>query len=560
MAQNHSSFDDDLIAALSETDLYEADPRPEHLEELRAKLLERTVDHPAEPLTMPSSGRPLLRRVLQIGLPVAAAILIAVVLSPFGSNGSQALADVLQKTIGQAWIHGRTTWTRGEETVESESWISPALKVAAFRHPAMVVHIDHRRDVSAEFLPGEDAVYLVRPRPLNYQHQEQRGSALEAMLSKPEDRNLFTEFDVSEMQKAETTVDGKPAWEYTFRLERSGPSRNNRRVRAVVDGGTGLLTRWVEEYDGGLRVATKLDYPDDGPRDIYALGVPETVNVVDRLAATDVTKIASQLKEGRTRFDDYDAIIVEHVEGRRVSLTSRAFPQIRRVRRAGDAYRVDQLLRARPDVQEPAAGTDLTEWWRENRENYWSAPMLICDGRTVATYSLVEDTQPLEGEPNLAVELRMENPVSGLDDDPTVYSPHLMPEFNVRPHLWTTDKRRTFDVVPTPGDGPEGTVQLVVNYPGNELMPERARYWLDPDHEFCLRKSVEPVFDPEKQSIAYVNTEVNQDFRQSPQGHWYATRTRRTTTAMDVVRVRDYYVDFDVELDSSALLTVETQE
>ena len=125
---------------------------------------------------------------------------------------------------------------------------------------------------------------------------------------------------------------------------------------------------------------------------------------------------------------------------------------------------------------------------------------------------------------------------------------------------WTTDKRRTFVVEPTPGDGPEGTVQLVVNYPGNELMPERARYWLDPDHEFCLGKSVEPVFDRKKESIAYVNTEVNEGFEKSPQGHWYATRTRRMTTDTDVVQVRDYYVDFDVELDSSALLTVETQE
>ena len=560
MTHNHSEFDDDLIAALSETNLYEADPRPEHLEELRAKLLARTVDHPAEPATLPSSRRPLLRRVLQIGLPVAAAILIAVVLIPFGSDGSQALADVLQKTIGQTWIHGRTTWVQGGETVESESWISPAQQMAAFRHPAMVVHIDHTRDVSAEFLPGEDTVYLVRPRPLDYQQPERQGSALEAMLSKPEDRNLFTEFDVSELQKAETTVDGKPAVEYTFRLAQPANSRNNRRVRAVVDGATGLLTSWEEEYDAGLRVATKLDYPDDGPSDIYALGVPDTVTVVDRLAATDVTKIASQLKEGRIRFDDYDAIIVQHVEGQEVSLTGRASPEIRRVRRTGAVYRVDQLLRARPEVQEPAAGTDLNAWWRENRENYWSAPMLICDGRTVATYSLFESSLPLEGEPNLAVELRMENPVSGLADDPTVSCEHLMPEFNVRPHLWTTDKRRTFVVEPSPDDGPEGTVQLVVNDPGNELMPERARYWLDPDHEFCLRKSVEPVFDRKKQSIAYINTEMNEGFEKSPQGHWYATRTRRMTTAMDVVQVRDYYVDFDVELNSSALLTVESRE
>jgi len=551
MNNNHTSFDDDLVSALSDTDLYEADPRPAHIEELRAKLLAQTVEGTATPASIRISPRKRTRRLLQIGLPMAVAILIAIVLIPARSSASKALAQVLQKTLAQKWVHGTTTWTSGEKTVTSESWSSPALQIAAVRHPAMVTFVDHKQQVSARFKPGSDSVYLIRPMPIDNRQQQQSISALDRLLTDPEAEQPFSRFDVTALNKKDTKVDGKPAREYSFQLKQPGNPNDDRRVRAVVVVDTGLVAIWEEQYGNGLRLATKFDYPDDGPRDIYALGIPKTIKVVDRLAATDVTHIASRLKEGRTSFDDYDAIVVQHVEGRRFSVASAFSVPARRVRRSGNKYRVDDLLRAKSGVDEPAADADLAEWWRKNRDSYWSVPLLICNGRTITTYSMVADRMPREGKPNLKVKLRMENPVRGFHDDPTVSWPHLMPEFNVRPHLWTTVEKRAFEVEPAPDDGPDGTVRVVINYPGNELMPERARYWLDPDHDFCLRKVVTPVVERDKKSIAHINTEEFEAFQQSPMGHWYATRTRRMTSNMDVVQVRDYYVAFETELDDS---------
>jgi hypothetical protein len=560
MNNNHPSLDDDLTAALSDTDVYEADPRPEHIEELRAKLLARTTEGMAEPASPRSSRRKVTRRLLLIGLPIAATILIAIVLIPAGSNTSKALADILQKTRAQKWIHGTTTWTGGEKAVESESWISPTLRIAAVRHPAMVVFVDYKQQISTRFKPGSDSVYLVRPTPLDYRQQQQNSSALEELLTNPKAKQPFSGFEVSALTKKDTKVDGKPAREYSFRLEQPGNPNNSRSVKVLVDVGTGLIATSEEQYGNGLRLATKFDYPDDGPRDVYALGIPKTVKVVDRLAATDVTNIASRLKEGRTSFDDYDAVYVQHVEGMRFSLTGSNRPTIRRVRRSGNKHRVDYLLQAKPGVEEPAADADLAAWWRKNRNNYWSVPMLICDGRTITTYSMVAKSLLREGKPNLDVELRSENSVQGFRDDPTVSWPHLMPEYNVRPHLWTTIEKRTFELEPMPDDGPDGTVRLIVNYPGNELMPERARYWLDPDRDFCLRTVVAPVVARDKKSIAYINTEVFEEFQQSPKGHWYATRSRRMTSNGDVVQVRDYYVDFESELRKSLFEAIELGE
>ena len=50
-----------------------------------------------------------------------------------------------------------------------------------------------------------------------------------------------------------------------------------------------------------------------------------------------------------------------------------------------------------PDVEAPAEGADMAKWWNENREKFWSVPMLICDGRTYTTYLMVDDRLPKEG-------------------------------------------------------------------------------------------------------------------------------------------------------------------
>ena len=78
MNNNQFSFDDDLTAALTETDAHEANPRPEHIEEVRAKLLARTLPGTAEEgsfVNPPSKGT---RRLIRIGLPKVAAAFTAI--------------------------------------------------------------------------------------------------------------------------------------------------------------------------------------------------------------------------------------------------------------------------------------------------------------------------------------------------------------------------------------------------------------------------------------------------------------------------------------------------
>lgn len=341
---------------------------------------------------------------------------------------------------------------------------------------------------------------------------------------------------------------GQAARQYDFRLTKPGNPNAGRTVSLVVNDETQLLVSMEATYQDSARSVTQYDYPISGPANMYALGIPETARVIDRRASTDVREVASKWMTARTEFDNYDAIFVQYPDKLSHSVTTGLNTTIKRVRRKGNRYRIDTLLKPRFDISEPNVETDMHEWWVENRDRYWSAPELICDGSVVTTYLLKDGRVPKNGKPNLEVKLRQKGGVQGITSDPTVAWPHLMPEYACRPHLWTTIESRQFEYDPASTDGPKGTVRLIVSKPG-KTTSERHRYWLDPAKEFVVTKIVQPVFDRKTNDVAYVDTETLSQFKRSPGGFCYPTLAQRTTSTSKHTQIRHYYVDFSVELD-----------
>ena len=62
---------------------------------------------------------------------------------------------------------------------------------------------------------------------------------------------------------------------------------------------------WDIESSGGERLRREFDYPESGPADVVAMGVPATARRVDRVPADDLVRVLDGLKTGRNRFDDY---------------------------------------------------------------------------------------------------------------------------------------------------------------------------------------------------------------------------------------------------------------
>ncbi|MBC8868768.1 MAG: hypothetical protein H8E44_05095 [Planctomycetes bacterium] len=549
MTSDRQIEDYEIEQAMREADDMEK-PSPEHVSDLRAALLARTA--PAVDQTpVPASSLPPRHRWLAYSVAaVIAASLLAIIL-PRALAPPAAFAAVLAKAREQVWVHAITEMQHGEQKAESESWYSPVHRIAAVRHPMVTQLTDFESGIAVRYKPDVNRIYKTRADATGDIFS--RGSAfIEALMNEANHDTLFPGHKVSKPAMSKVTVNNKEWAQYSFRVEYQTDANRSRRIDVRVDPETDLVSTWEERYSNGMCSTTRFEYPQQGPEDIYALGVPKAAEVVDRIACSDVTTIAEAFQKGRTEFDDYDAVFVQHVEGRDASPLKDGL-MIRRVRRLGNKHRVDYLLRAMPGVEAPTEGADMATWWNENREKFWSVPTLICSGKTRTTYLMVDDLMPKEGKPNLEVALRMSNPVSGFPHDPTVAWPHLMPEFSSRPHLWTTLEARSFSFDPVPDDGPEGSVRVVITREEDEVAPERARYWFDPEHGFCVVKAVEPVIrkDRGKPEIAYTNTERFENFNQTPKGHWYPRRSRRTTTQSEIVQVREYYLDFDVSLDDA---------
>lgn len=94
----------------------------------------------------------------------------------------------------------------------------------------------------------------------------------------------------------------------------------------------------------------------------------------------------------------------------------------------------------------------------------------------------------------MCVRIRTVNPVNGRGDDRPIEWPHLMPEYACRLHLWTTVAKRRFEFEPIPDDGPDGSVRLIVSKPEMNFLPERHRYWMNPEQDFVLTNVVQPMF------------------------------------------------------------------
>lgn len=516
------------------------------------------------------------QRWMKFGAPLVIAASVLVIASMSLVSPSVSLADVVSSSFAQRWVHGVTKWyspqvdkaegnaNLHEETVVSESWYSDELEITSAQFADQIYFQDRRADISLTYKVGADTVIKTLPVPEEMRPLDAVENPLEQLKILASDQNQ-RRFVVKGLTTKPIRIDNRSTQQVSFKLVQRGNPLGARDIVMTIDDDSKLLVSLKESYANGTRSETVFDYPDSGPTDMIAAGVPESAVVVDRRASTDVREVASKWKLSRLEFDDYDAIVVQVPDGLSHSVVSGLNTSIKRVRRSGNRYRVDMLLTPNKQIEPPSHGADMEAWWNANRENYWSVPTLICDGSTIAYYKMVDGRIRKDQKPNLKVELRNQHPVHGVGEDRPVAWPHLMPEYAARPHLWLSDGKRRFEYSPTPNDGPKDSVRLVVTKPG-ESTHERHRYWLDPNFDLCMCRMVQPVFHSKASSpskageVAYVDTEDLLDFKQSPSGKWFPTRVERITTTSNRKQIRTFHVNFDVKLQQKLFEPLDLEE
>jgi hypothetical protein len=503
---------------------------------------------------------PFRWRTLKWGALVAAVtVVVFVSMFPSSSKTLLALDEVVKAVRRQPWIHGTTTYSDGQQTRTSEIWVANERQFAAFKFENTVHFADLIQDITLKYDATEGNVYRVASSRNDLREGLLGKLLTPGFLDRLVDRSsapsdTFYGERVITAERRDDMQDGKTSVQYVVHLQRIDNSNINHTLRIRVDGASGLPNLSEEQHTDGSRavkVVTRFDYPMTGPGDIYALGVPKTAQVIDRVPRGDLARLLAAHRAARTRFEDYDVIVAQHTEGAPINHLLLLNLDVKRVRRKGNRYRIDALVLAQPGLAAPAEGADMRQWWKDHRDGYWSVPLQVCDGKQVYFYRMVDDRiTSLDKMPNLNVVLASRRPIRLPADDSPVEWPHLMPEFCSRPHLWTTDETRKFDVDMNGPDGPDETLRIIVTKTSGKRAGELSRFWFDPVRDYVLRKETSPVFQPNVDEVAYAETVEYEELAQSPSGQWFPQRVRRTTSDNpNLHSVRRFYVDFETSLD-----------
>ncbi len=398
-------------------------------------------------------------------------------------------------------------------------------------------------------------------------------------VDKPLERFGFLGKDQSHevvKQEFETVKqDGREWLDYHLTVRRRDnklPGPVPSQVTFRVDPETKLLrlVRYECHWKGQRGVLeNRFDYPEKGPADVYALGVPKTAKLVDRVPRNELGRILETIRAGRQRMDDYCAVLVTRMEGSR---RPSGFPEI--IFRKGDKFRRDTAmwispyLDGDPKVKWPEKDKDAGDWWNKCiKEHCFLLPMNINRGSTDFTVKTRWVTDP-DGSVHAeitGVDKRESDHKPG-ETFPALWS--WMPEFACRPPLGIPSERMEPVLEPNPKEGPPGTILLRVRYVGpkrppaqnteGKLLPpppDAYRSWLDPMRDYAVVRH--DMIGDDGSGNETIHSTIIDEMARSPQGTWYATRIRRKGAVKSLKdgktsdQIIDLYVDFTANLPDS---------
>ncbi len=185
---------------------------------------------------------------------------------------------------------------------------------------------------------------------------------------------LGTEQIVAQRQRT-IVEDGKKWTEFAIELSRGTAKYGTLRVDPDSKLPVDLVFRATPAAEPSYKWT--FDYPPDGPRDVYALGVPTDVAVEDHTIAEEPARILAEMAASRARLGDFRMLVVTRP------------PQVPPyfVWRKGNRWRVDiGRLGEGPDpVAEPADDETWNCWWETQLAACRAHPWYRCDGQAVYT-------------------------------------------------------------------------------------------------------------------------------------------------------------------------------
>lgn len=459
---------------------------------------------------------------------LAAALLVAALLT-FGPR--DAWAQVAKNLHAKTWVR----WTLQippdlpEDQIPADVrkqppviWLSLQKKVAASRFLESVYYVDLGQQELYRYEPPKETVYRASTSDHDAAFFEQAGTLLRLASQGSPDLKLPETASLKLLERTQREVheEGRTWVDFTFRLEDSRRNPPEYLTTIRVDAETRLPARMIEQLTAGDKPVVRtfvFDYPETGPADVYALGVPRTAKVVDVRLPGGAKEIAAAHAKGRLKpMDHYTAIgLMTHPKtGWRDIMTAH------RIEFDGSTYRL--------------AWADLMALL-EFRQKLWKKEIAIPDDADPAEW-WKEAVKKLPFEPTQDL-----GPSSGHQGFPDHVGYYWLGDLGLSTTPILVDRR--------PTNGPPDCVFLKIDgTPSNS-------YWFSPEHDYMAMRFEVPVTDDAEWKL---QTTVIDKVAKSPGGRWYALQSRvgrirhsgedppdEQGTSPIMTSVYRYFIDFE---------------
>jgi hypothetical protein len=513
-------------------------PDPSFRVRLREMIVART--NPSVPQAK-GTLRPWARRrtvICVCGL--AAVTLLGVLLALIGSEPSWA--QVVATVRAKPWIHATA---RVPDKGSGEFWFSSELEVAASRFGEQADYANYRENVRYSYDPQTKAVVRAKTQG----DKNQLRSFLEvfeaifrgdATLKNPLTGGQLVD------QKRRNVRDAGRSWtEYQLDLRADwGETQLTFRVdpkTRLPDSMTVTSTcRDEVARAASMDAVFTFDYPEQGPADIYALGVPRLARIVDRMPQGELARLLDGIKASRDGFPR--TYVVVFTRG-----NPHVLPQF--IWRKGDKWRREYRIPEAPEVRKalteikpPPVGPEAAAWWIEKTKSWRPNPMEICDGTTVygdMTKTEKPQWSKIRSGPGLS-------PIS-----------HYLPEQVGYVLPRQTSESSSLELDMHPKYGPPGTVLIISRSTADTATHKNGQAflcWVDPGKSYLVMRYqwVDPGWKPdgpEPPGPRYVVDGV----AQAPNGICYPITVRQEdSTAADgkgkVDETWTYSLDFKTDV------------
>jgi len=285
--------------------------------ELDSRILSAAEQNLNKPTTFSVQAEPNVWRTIMKNKmtrwATLAIVLVSICFGLFLSNGSFDGASISYAQVSEnmkkvPWLHGIIEGQYNGNSERLEAWFSFRYQMSLSKKSSgQIEHHNILEGVLQTYDPESNTV-TISHAPTN-----------DTMLFGSGSVWSFWETMMKQIEEADPEVirDGDKNQMTSLYKIASGPSGTPMEVEITLNRHRSLpisLVQRVYDADGEITIEAMgvFDYPEDGPADIYALGVPESAKVIDLLPAEDVPEIMEAYRFHRNASpSDYIALVTD---------------------------------------------------------------------------------------------------------------------------------------------------------------------------------------------------------------------------------------------------------